>query len=138
VTHAERGQVTVLALGLCLVVLAVGGIAIDGTRAFMFRRTLQNAADSASLAAAGAVDEGEFYASGGRQVRLEGTEVEAAAERLLIDRGVPARAVLRVAGEVVVLQLRGSVDATFLRLVGIDEIPVAVEARSAPIEGDPG
>jgi len=41
----ETGQVIVLALGLTLVAFAVAGIAVDGTRVFLARRSLQNLAD---------------------------------------------------------------------------------------------
>ena len=43
---SERGQVTVMALGLALMSLVMAGLAVDGTKAFLLRRTLQNAADS--------------------------------------------------------------------------------------------
>lgn len=136
--NREQGQVTVLALGMCIVVLAVSGLAIDGTRAFLFRRTLQNAADAAALAAVGAVDRTEFYATGGKKISLQEADVEATAQRLLAERGVPAGAALEVGEGVVRLQLRGAVKSTFLSVIGIEKIEVAVESRAAPIEGDAG
>jgi hypothetical protein len=55
-TSDERGQIAVLALGLALVVFAIAGLAVDGTRAFLARRSLQNLADAAALAGAGELD----------------------------------------------------------------------------------
>jgi uncharacterized membrane protein len=53
--RGEHGQTTVLVVGLALVVFAVTGLAVDGTRAFLLRRTLQNVADASAVAAAGEI-----------------------------------------------------------------------------------
>ncbi len=130
--RGEQGQVTVLILGLALVVFAVSGLAVDGTRAFLFRRTLQNSADAASLAAASELDEREFYASAGRVRALDADDAERAAHRWLSLRGLGARSDVRVEGDRVIIVLRDEVPTSFLALVGIDHIPVAVLAAAEP------
>jgi Flp pilus assembly protein TadG len=132
----ERGQVSVLVLGLALVVLAVAGVAVDGTRAFLARLTLQNAADSAALAGAGELDEGALYSSGGRSVVLDPLRARRVAEAWLTRRGVPARAVVVIDEDSVVIALRSSVATTFLGLVGISTIPVAAEATARAVAGN--
>ena len=52
----ERGTVTVLTIGLVMVVVAIAGLAVDGTRVFIERRALQSAADGAAVAAAAQVE----------------------------------------------------------------------------------
>lgn len=128
----QRGQVAVLILGLALVVFAISGLAIDGTRAFLFRRTLQSSADAASLAAASELDESAFYISGGRKRILDEEDAERAAGRWLSLRGLGARSEIHVEGERVVVVLRDEVPTSFLALVGIDRIPVAVVAAAEP------
>lgn len=67
----ERGQTTVLVLGMALLAFALSGVAVDGTRAWLYRRTLQNAADGAALAGAAELDRSAYYASGGESVVLD-------------------------------------------------------------------
>lgn len=128
----DRGQVTVLILGLALVVFSISGLAIDGTRAFLFRRTLQNSADAASLAAASELDEDAFYVSGGRMRSLDKDDATRAADRWLSLRGLGARSEIRVDGDRVIVVLRAEVPTSFLALVGVDQIPVSVIAAAEP------
>jgi Putative Flp pilus-assembly TadE/G-like len=84
----EQGQTTILVVGLALVVFAVAGLAVEGTRAFLFRRTMQNIADSSVLAAAGEIDQSRYYASGGRVLRLDPTQADETARQWLNRRGI--------------------------------------------------
>jgi len=133
---SERGQVTVMALGLALISLVIAGLAVDGTKAFLLRRTLQNAADSASLAGAGEVNRNAYYGSGGKALELSPEAVMRTTRRYLAFRGIEARVSLEVAEEDVSVVLRGSSDTLFLTLVGISEVPVAVESNAAAIAGE--
>ncbi|MGH2808183.1 MAG: pilus assembly protein TadG-related protein, partial [Actinomycetota bacterium] len=109
----ERGSTSVLVLGLALVVFAISGLAVDGTRAFIFRRTLQNSADGAVLAAASEIDTDVYYATGGRSTRLSGAASGTASEYLAA-RGLDVDAQLDVARAQVTLHLTGSLRTTFL------------------------
>jgi uncharacterized membrane protein len=67
----EAGQVTIFVIGMSLLVFAIAGIAVDGTKAWLYRRTLQNAADSSALAGAGELNRDAYYRSGGRVTDLD-------------------------------------------------------------------
>ena len=131
--RAERGQVSVLVLGLALVVFAVAGLAVDGTRAFIFRRSLQNAADAAAIAAASELDRAAYYSSGGVRLELEAASARRVAEGWLNRRGIEARTSIGVSGGEVRILLADELRTSWLGLVGIEEIPVAVQAAARPV-----
>jgi uncharacterized membrane protein len=131
----ERGQTTVLALALALVCFGVAGLVVDGTRAFIHRRTLQNAADAAALAGANRLDLANFYRSEGASRRLDLVDARRAAMEMLGRRGLRAEARIQVSGRRTAIILRSEVPTGLLRMIGIRAIPVAVEAVSEPILG---
>jgi len=133
---SERGQVSILALGLALISLVMAGLAVDGTRAFLLRRTLQNAADAASLAAAGEIDRDSYYGSGGKSLELSPEAAVDTARRYLAFRQVGARVSLQVSEDDVSVVLRSSSDTVFLGLVGISGVPVAVESNAVALAGE--
>lgn len=133
----ERGQVTLLVLGLSLVVFAIAGLTIDGTRAFLYRRTLQNSADAAALAGAAELDRAVLYGSGGERAVIDPASARRVSSAWLAGRALPVESALRIEPEGVVVELRGEVVTTFLGLVGIDVVPVAVTARAEPVSGNP-
>lgn len=129
----ESGQVMVLVVGLAMVTFAVAGLAVDGTRAFLLRRTLQNAADAAALAGAAEVDTGAYYSSGGRSIVLDRERARREVLGWLARRGVRAAASVVVGESDVAVVLRGEAAVTFLALVGVEGIPVATQARAEPL-----
>jgi hypothetical protein len=133
--HDESGQVTVLVVGMAMVVLAVSGLAIDGTRAFLERRALQNVADGAALAAADQLDRQGFYEDGGDQVTLDAEGARLVAREWLERSGRGVRAEVVVDDPNVRVLLRSEIRTQFLRLVGIDAIPVAVASHARPEVG---
>ncbi len=133
----ERGQATVLVIGLSLVVFAITGLAVDGTRAFLFRRSLQNSADAAALAAAAELDETAYYASGGEVAVLDQNAARKSVAEWLQRRGLPLKAEVAIAPDRVEVVVRATVPTTFLGLAGIPEIPVAARADASPIAGGP-
>ncbi len=133
--NQEAGQVTVLAVGLAVVTFAVAGLAVDGTRAFLLRRTLQNAADAAALAGAAALDTGAYYSSGGQRIVLDREGARREALAWLSRRGVRATASVVVGESNVSVILRGEAAVTFLALVGLESVPVATQARAEPMPG---
>lgn len=126
-----------LVVGLALVAFAVAGVAVDGSRAFLFRRSLQSSADAAAVAAASEIDRQGYYATGGRAVVLDPGAARAQAAELLRVRDLPARAAISTDPRGVRIVLRGRVPTSFLGVVGIASIPVAVEAEARPIAGAP-
>lgn len=129
----DRGQATVFVLGMVLVVFAISGLAVDGTKAFLMRRTLQGAADAAALAGAGELDRSLLYTSGGRRLRLDPASARHAAIKFLDLRGLPGDAEVQTSEARVIVTLRSEVTTSFLRLIGVSRLPVAVEAGSAPV-----
>jgi Flp pilus assembly protein TadG len=130
--NSENGSTSVLVLGLALVVFAISGLAVDGTRAFIYRRSLQNSADGAVLAASSELNTDAYYATGGRSTRIP-TGATTVASEYLRTRGLDARARVEVTQSRVTVQLVGTVATSFLGLVGIDELPVGVSATARPI-----
>jgi len=62
--RSERGSITLWMLGLSLLLLLFGGLAIDFWRALALQRELAAIADSASVAAASGIDEERYRATG--------------------------------------------------------------------------
>lgn len=60
----DRGSVTIWVLGLSMLLLLFGGLALDYWRALATQRELAAVADSAALAAASGVDESVYRESG--------------------------------------------------------------------------
>jgi uncharacterized membrane protein len=131
----QRGQTTILVVGLVLVVFAVTGLAVDGTRAFLFRRTLQSVADSAAVAAASEISTTRYYVSGGQDVQLDPSQASETARHWLDRRGLHLAIGVRANAGGVHVVARGALHASFLALIGIRSIPVVVEAAARPMPG---
>ena len=133
----DSGQMTIFVVGLALVAMAVTAFAIEGTRAFLMRRTLQNAADAAAVAGASQLDERAYYSSGGDVVAIAPAEADSAVSSSLAGRGLDATTVVDSSPSRVRVALRASLPTPFLALIGIDSVPVAAEATSEPVAGPP-
>jgi Putative Flp pilus-assembly TadE/G-like len=131
----EKGQTTILVVGLAMVVFAVCGLAVDGTRAFLFRRTLQNIADSSVMAAAGEINQSRYYASGGRDLQLDPAVADRTAREWLARRGLALAVSVQTNEREVMVTASGMLQPTFLGMIGIHRIPVEVQAEARPAEG---
>ncbi|MDQ3986286.1 MAG: pilus assembly protein TadG-related protein [Actinomycetota bacterium] len=132
-TSCDEGQTTILVVGLALLVFSITGFAIDGTRAFLMRRTLQNAADGAALAGASELHLPTYYSSAGRIVELDPDEARTEALRLLGHRALPAEAQITASRTRIHVVLSTEVDTTFLAGIGIGSLPVMVGSRAEPL-----
>ena len=132
--QAERGTITLWLLGLCVMLLPLGGLGLDLGRAFSARRSLAAAADAAALAGAGALDVGAYRADG--TVQLDPALAEARARRSVtaqLDGGAIRAARVRVGAQSVTVEVEGRVDLTLLRLVrGAEPFTVTVSATARP------
>ena len=63
-SKSDRGSVTIWVLGLSMVLLTFGGLALDYWRALALQRELASVADSAAIAAASGIDEEIYRATG--------------------------------------------------------------------------
>lgn len=75
--QSEQRSVTILVLGVCVMMLFVGGVAFDLWRAFSERRALAGVVDAAAVANASGIDTGLYRTTG--NVRLDPTISEALA-----------------------------------------------------------
>jgi uncharacterized membrane protein len=136
-SRSESGQVTVFVLGIAMLVFAIAGLAVDGTRAWLYRRTLQNTADSSALAGAGELSRVAYYRSGGEVTDLDIRAARDMAAQWVAASGLDVRSDLSVDGEGVEVALEGTTATVFLGLIGVDQLPVSAEARAEPRRGRP-
>jgi uncharacterized membrane protein len=135
--HLEQdaGSATLLALGLALVVFAVAGLAVDGTRAYLSRTRLQNLADAAALAAADRIDVHAYRKRSGSMTVVEVDSARETALRSLRGLSSDVRAVVISARDGVVVRLSVAVPTTFLGLIGVHELRVVADAKARPMVG---
>ena len=126
----EEGQLMILTVGLALVVFAVAGLAVDGTRVFLMKRSLQNVADGAAVSAAASIDTRAYYASGGSRVVLDRARAARMALEMIASRGASVTAAVTDEEDVVTVTVRAEVRTTLLRLVSIETIPVAATSSA--------
>jgi len=114
----SRGSITLWLLGLAVMLLALGGLAVDLGRAFSARQALAAAADAAALAGAGALDEARYRADG--MVVLDPVVAEARARRSLegqLDRYALDSVSVHADRQSVTVSVVGTAELTLLRLV---------------------
>jgi uncharacterized membrane protein len=84
--QSDRGSVTIWMLGLSMLLLVFGGLALDYWRALALQRELAAVADSAAIAAASGIDEAVYRATG--LVVLEEARARGLAESAVEWQGV--------------------------------------------------
>lgn len=132
----ERGSVTLWMLGLSLMLLAFGGLAIDYWRALALQRELGAVADSAAVAGASGIDEAHYRATG--EVTLEFGRAVGLAHQSVAFQGVASEDVEVTLGPgngSVTVVVRGEVE---LGLLGIfiddgEGLHVAASATAFPL-----
>lgn len=131
----ERGSVTLWILGLCMVVLAVGGISLDLWRAFSGFRELATVADAAAIAGASGVDTDQFRLDG--TVQLEPAIAAALAATVLTEEGVdPADYLVTPSAAEITVEVSGDIPFILLRMLVPDEgIRLTASATSRPVAG---
>jgi Flp pilus assembly protein TadG len=138
--NTQRGSITIWMLGLCVMMLLLGGLSLDLWRAFSERRALASATDAAAVAGASAIDIDAFRDT--NTVRLDPQVATERAHASLADQldldslgGVRVRADRNR----VVVETRGRVGFTLLNLVGSgSDFEVRVQAVAEPRASDEG
>ena len=132
--RAEDGIVTLWVLGVCAMVLFVGGITLDLWRAVATQRAVSAAVDGAAVAGSSGLDEQAFRTSGGELVQLDPALArQLAAESLVAQPGrdklvdvaievTPARITVRAGRRT---------DFTLLKVFLPREDPLVVHASSS-------
>jgi uncharacterized membrane protein len=135
----DRGQIVLWLLGLCVMLLFVGGISLDLWRVFSERRALAGIADAASIAGASGIDEQIF-----RDENLVVLDPTLAQQRALAAIGAQTdigslRPPLGVSAttEEIVVELGGEVPLTLMRVLMPDtpNLSISVRAVSGPRRG---
>jgi hypothetical protein len=137
VSRDERGQASVLLVGVLLLGLLFVGLAVDGARLFTARRDLQNVADSAALAGASEIDESTYRASGGAEVRLDRRRARLAVDEIVRASLLPAdtSVVVQVDADRVEVRIARPVRMQFLGLAGLGPQRIGAHASAAPQTG---
>lgn len=121
-------------LGLCVVLLFVGGLSLDLWRAFTERRALAVAVDAAAVAGASGIDVDVFRATGA--VVLDPAEAEAlAAANLAAQSGLGALTGVTVSAlpAAITVEATGAVELTLTRmLLDAEPLPIRVAATAEP------
>ena len=133
-SEGDRGSVTIWVLGLAMLLLVFGGLALDYWRALALQRELAAVADSAAVAAASGIDEA-FYRETG-SVILEPGRSRDLAEAAVDWQGVEVLTLdVAVAPGSVTVTLTGEVE---LGLLGVfvdqsEPLTVRASATAAPV-----
>jgi uncharacterized membrane protein len=130
----DRGSVTIWVLGLAMLLLVFGGLALDYWRALALQRELAAVADSAAVAAASGIDEA-FYRETGSVV-LELDRSRGLAEAAVDWQGVDVLTLdVAVAPGSVTVTLTGEVELGLLGVFVDQSEPVTVRASAtaAPV-----
>ena len=136
-SREQRGQASVLLIGVLLVGLMFAGLAIDGARMFTARRDLQNVADSAALAGASSLDEARYRASDGLEVRLDPFAARRAVDEVLSSSSLPAsvHVDVSVSSDRVDVRIARPVRPLLLGLIGIGPEQIGAHASASPQTG---
>lgn len=131
----ETGTIVLWLLGLCVMLLFVGGISTDLWRVLSERRALAGIADAASIAGASALDELAFRTTGA--VVLAPDEARARALEILAaqtDRAALTAADAYATPEAITVVIEGAVPLTLMRVLLPDapDVALRVEATSRP------
>ena len=125
----DRGSVTIWVLGLSILLLTFGGLALDYWRALALQRELAAVADSAAIAGASGVDE-EFYRSTG-EVILDPDRSRGLAQAAVDWQGVDVVGLsVSVSPDSVTVDLSAEVELGLLGVFVDQSEPLTVGARA--------
>lgn len=114
--RGDRGSVTFWVLGLTIMILGFGGIALDFWRALATQREVAAIADAASVAAASGIDEEHYRDSG--EVRLDNERATSLGFQSIASQGVDLESVV----------IDVSPDGSSVQVEVIDEVPLGLLA----------
>jgi hypothetical protein len=130
--RSDRGSVTIWVLGLSMLLLTFGGLALDYWRALALQRELASVADSAAIAAASGIDEEVYRATGeivlapARARELAGTAIAWQGVEVLIS-------VVDVEPNEVSVSLTAAVELGLLGIFVDQDDPLTVRGRATAV-----
>ena len=130
----ERGWVTLWILGLCVMVLFVGGLSLDLWHAFSERRSLAAAADAGARAGASMIDQAAYRESGALALVPDAAQREACAVvQAQADRRSLVTCSAQADADHVEVVVTGFVDLTLTKVLRRNHpIALKVTADAAP------
>lgn len=129
--RGEQGSITIWMVGLTLLILALGGLAIDYWRALALQRELAAVADSAVLAGASGIDEAHYRATG--EVILDRDRAASLAARAVAAQDVALVGFVvdfAPGGVSVTVVVEAEVELGLLRLLTGEDDQLTVSARA--------
>ena len=129
---SERGSVALWVLGLSVLLLAFGGLALDYWRALALQRELAAIADSAAVAGASGIDE-EIYRASGEVV------LDPERSRQLVSAAVEWQGMTISGSQVdvdaasITVTLAAEIDLGLFRLLVSQDDPLTVRATSTAV-----
>lgn len=126
----EAGAVVLWLLGLCVVLLFIGGLSLDLWRAFGERRALAGAVDAAAVAGASGIDADVLRATG--QVVLDPPAAEGLAAANLAaqtELGAVTGVEITATPTVITVTATGAVDLTLTRVL-LDPAPLTLRVTA--------
>ena len=128
--RSDRGSVTIWVLGLSMLLLIFGGLALDYWRALALQRELAAVADSAAIAAASGIDEEHYRETG--EVVLEPARSRGMAEAAVAWQGIDVLGVdVEVIPTSVEVTLTGQVELGLLGVFVDQSEPLTVRASAS-------
>jgi Putative Flp pilus-assembly TadE/G-like len=132
--RSERGSATIWMLGLSLLLLVFGGLAVDFWRALAVQRELAAVADSAAVAAASGVDEAVYRESGTVVLDLDRSEELGLAYVRAQDVDlIEVQVVPEPDGSSVSVRLVGELELGLMRVFVDQSQPLTIQATASAI-----
>lgn len=129
---SDRGSVTIWMLGLSMLLLLFGGLALDYWRGLALQRELAAVADSAAIAAASGIDEEHYRATG--DVVLEPVRARDLAEAAVDWQGVEVvRLEVGVEPSLVTVTVSGEVELGLLGVFVDQSEPLTVRGSATAV-----
>lgn len=131
-TESDRGSITIWMLGLSLLLLLFGGLALDYWRALALQRELAAVADSAAIAAASGIDEVVYRETG--EILLDPARSRFLADTSLAWQDVDVLStVVAVEPSSVSVTLTAAVELGLLGVFVDEDEPLTVRATSTAV-----
>jgi uncharacterized membrane protein len=130
--RSDRGSVTIWVLGLSVLILLFGGLALDYWRALALQRELAAVADSAAIAAASGLDEETYRTTG--ELALDPARARQLASNAVGWQGVDVvDSEIDVAPQSVTVTLTASVELGLLGVFVDESEPITVRASATAV-----
>ena len=129
----ERGFITPIGLGVCIMLFFIGGLSLDLWRAFAVQRAVSAAVDGAAVAGSSGIDEEVFRDSDGSTVQLDPDRAQSlASENLGVQPNSETfvEVAIETSPESITVRAGRPVSFTLLKVLLVGEPPVIMRASA--------